>query len=76
MVADSVDDQTIIIETARNSMEAWYEDNAKKMKKTLQKKRGWKFSGPTSAYSFMQAMGLVSDHAEEGGIRESVEVAK
>ncbi|MGJ8529548.1 DNA-3-methyladenine glycosylase I [Maritalea sp.] len=28
------------------------------------KKRGWKFFGPTTAYAFMQAMGLVNDHTE------------
>ncbi|NKI98811.1 DNA-3-methyladenine glycosylase I [Novosphingobium sp. SG707] len=27
------------------------------------KKRGWAFVGPTTAYAFMQAMGLVNDHA-------------
>jgi DNA-3-methyladenine glycosylase I len=27
------------------------------------KKRGWKFVGPTTAYAFMQAMGLINDHA-------------
>jgi DNA-3-methyladenine glycosylase I len=27
------------------------------------KRRGWKFVGPTTAYAFMQAMGLVNDHA-------------
>lgn len=27
------------------------------------KKRGWKFVGPTTAFAFMQAMGLVNDHA-------------
>ena len=26
------------------------------------KKRGWAFVGPTTAYAFMQAMGLVNDH--------------
>jgi DNA-3-methyladenine glycosylase I len=26
------------------------------------KKRGWRFVGPTTAYAFMQAMGLVNDH--------------
>lgn len=26
------------------------------------RKRGWKFVGPTTCYSFMQAMGLVNDH--------------
>lgn len=29
------------------------------------KKRGWKFFGPTTAYAFMQAMGLVNDHAPD-----------
>lgn len=27
------------------------------------KRRGWKFVGPTTVYAFMQAMGLVNDHA-------------
>jgi DNA-3-methyladenine glycosylase I len=26
------------------------------------KRRGWKFFGPTTAYAFMQAIGLVNDH--------------
>lgn len=29
------------------------------------KKRGWKFVGPTTVYSFMQSMGLVNDHAPD-----------
>ncbi|MDZ8119510.1 DNA-3-methyladenine glycosylase I [Pontiella agarivorans] len=37
------------------------------------KKRGWKFFGPTTAYAFMQAMGLVNDHVEGCAIRETVE---
>ena len=28
------------------------------------KRRGWRFVGPTTVYAFMQAMGLVNDHAE------------
>ena len=36
------------------------------------KKRGWKFVGPTTVYAFMQAMGLVNDHAEGCVIREKV----
>ena len=28
------------------------------------RKRGWNFVGPTTVYSFMQAMGLVNDHLE------------
>jgi len=27
------------------------------------KKRGWKFVGPTTCFAFMQAMGLINDHA-------------
>lgn len=40
------------------------------------KKRGWKFFGPTTAYAFMQAMGLVNDHMEGCVIREIVEHAR
>lgn len=28
------------------------------------KKRGWTFVGPTTAYAFMQAMGMVNDHVD------------
>ena len=28
------------------------------------KRRGWTFVGPTTAYAFMQAMGLVNDHVD------------
>ena len=34
------------------------------------KKRGWSFVGPTTAYAFMQAMGLVNDHLEGCFVRE------
>ncbi|MCK0071231.1 DNA-3-methyladenine glycosylase I [Kordiimonas laminariae] len=34
------------------------------------KKRGWKFVGPTTVYAFMQAMGLINDHAEGCEFRE------
>lgn len=33
------------------------------------RKRGWTFVGPTTAYAFMQAMGLVNDHVEECAFR-------
>jgi len=35
------------------------------------KKRGWSFVGPTTAYAFMQAMGLVNDHIEGCYVREA-----
>ena len=40
------------------------------------KKLGWKFIGPTTAYAFMQAMGLVNDHVEDCVIRAKVERAR
>ena len=40
------------------------------------KKLGWKFVGPTTAYAFMQAMGLINDHVEGCVIRTKVERAR
>lgn len=40
------------------------------------KKRGWAFVGPTTVYAFMQAMGLINDHAEGCVIRDKVERAR
>ena len=40
------------------------------------KKQGWKFVGPTTAYAFMQAMGLINDHVEDCVIRAKVERAR
>jgi DNA-3-methyladenine glycosylase I len=37
------------------------------------KKRGWRFVGPTTAYAFMQSMGVVNDHIEGCTVREEVE---
>ena len=34
-----------------------------KLSKDL-KKRGWQFVGPTTAFAFMQAMGLINDHVQ------------
>ncbi|MEM9158265.1 MAG: DNA-3-methyladenine glycosylase I [Verrucomicrobiota bacterium] len=34
------------------------------------KKRGWRFVGPTTAYAFMQAMGLVNDHHADCAFRK------
>ena len=40
------------------------------------KQRGWKFVGPTTAYAFMQSMGMVNDHAPECVTRAAVDAAK
>jgi len=40
------------------------------------KERGWKFLGPTTMYSFMQALGLINDHAVGCMARGKVELAR
>lgn len=40
------------------------------------KKRGWAFVGPTTVYAFMQAMGLINDHAEGCVVREQAARAR
>jgi len=40
------------------------------------KRQGWKFVGPTTVYAFMQAMGLVNDHAEDCVFRANVAAAR
>lgn len=40
------------------------------------KRRGWSFVGPTTVYAFMQAMGLVNDHAENCFVRAKVDRAR
>lgn len=40
------------------------------------KKRGWKFVGPTTVYAFMQAMGLINDHAEGCAMRAKAAQAR
>ncbi|MCK8784192.1 DNA-3-methyladenine glycosylase I [Roseomonas sp. NAR14] len=40
------------------------------------KRRGWAFVGPTTVHAFMQAMGLVNDHAEGCAIRAEAERAR
>jgi DNA-3-methyladenine glycosylase I len=47
-------------------------NTSKALSKDL-KKRGWKFFGPTTAYAFMQAMGMVNDHREGCAFRDEVE---
>jgi DNA-3-methyladenine glycosylase I len=40
------------------------------------KKMGWAFVGPTTVYAFMQAMGLINDHATECVIRAKADKAR
>ena len=47
-------------------------EEAKALSKTL-RIRGWKFVGPTTAYAFMQSMGMVNDHLKKCSCHEAVE---
>lgn len=40
------------------------------------KRRGWSFVGPTTAYAFMQAMGLVNDHLDGCWVRDAAEASR
>ncbi len=40
------------------------------------KQRGWKFVGPTTVHAFLQAMGLINDHAERCVVRAQVDRAR
>jgi DNA-3-methyladenine glycosylase I len=40
------------------------------------KKRGFRFVGPTTAYAFMQSMGIVNDHVEDCAFRARAETAR
>jgi DNA-3-methyladenine glycosylase I len=40
------------------------------------RRRGWAFVGPTTAYAFMEAMGLVNDHLTACDVRDEVELMR
>jgi DNA-3-methyladenine glycosylase I len=48
---------------------------AKALAKDL-KRRGWSFVGPTTLYSFMEAMGVVNDHVTACDLRDEVEAGR
>ena len=49
-----------------------FSPEAAAMSKDL-RKRGWAFVGPTTVYSFMEAMGLVNDHLQHCHVAREVE---
>lgn len=59
-------------ESAHPSGLATMSPSALRLSKDL-KKRGWKFVGPTTMYSFMQSMGLVNDHVDGCWVQEECE---
>lgn len=52
-----------------------FSPEAKAMSADL-KRRGWRFVGPTTVYSFMEAMGLVNDHLTGCSVRDEVEAER
>ena len=50
-------------------------DASRAMSKEL-KKRGFRFVGPTTAYAFMQSMGIVNDHVTDCTFRAKAERAR
>jgi DNA-3-methyladenine glycosylase I len=50
-------------------------DASRRLSKML-RKLGFTFVGPTTAYAFMQAMGLVNDHLEGCSVRDEVEATR
>ncbi len=50
-------------------------EEAMAMSKDL-RRRGWTFVGPTTVYSFMEAMGLVNDHVTGCGLRDEIEAER
>lgn len=40
------------------------------------KQRDWKFCGPTGAFAFMQAVGIVNDHAPDCAFRDAAESSR
>jgi DNA-3-methyladenine glycosylase I len=51
-----------------------FSEESTRLSKDL-KRRGWRFTGPTTAYAFMQSMGLVNDHLDGCAIHARVEAA-
>lgn len=58
------------------SLMARSETSASRAMSKALKQRGFRFVGPTTAYAFMQSMGIVNDHAEDCDIRKRVERAR
>lgn len=56
-------------------MQVTTSDEATAMSKDL-RRRGWAFVGPTTAYAFMEAMGLVNDHVTACAVRDEVELVR
>ncbi len=64
--ADAADRATRQVQT--------FSEESTRLSKDL-KRRGWRFTGPTTAYAFMQSMGLVNDHLGGCAIHARVEAA-
>ncbi len=59
-----------------NTLKAMGQTEASKRLSRELKKRGFSFVGPTTAYAFMQAMGLVNDHLDGCEFRAEAEALR
>ena len=59
-----------VLSDRRGPRAAWMAEAASMSKKL--KKDGWKFVGPTTVYAFMQAAGLINDHAQSCVVHKKV----
>lgn len=50
-------------------------EDSKQLSRAL-KNKGWKFVGPTTVYSFMQAMGMINDHETDCHLRKKITQAR
>ncbi len=60
----------------KRALEALTSSDASRALSRELKRRGWTFVGPTTAYAFMQAMGLVDDHLEGCDARAPAEARR
>lgn len=58
------------------SVSAMTETSASRALSKALKTRGFRFVGPTTAYAFMQSLGIVNDHLQDCDTREQVERAR
>jgi DNA-3-methyladenine glycosylase I len=65
-------------EPARHAPDEAYPSTSRESKALSKelKRRGWRFIGPTTAYAFMQAMGMVNDHVPGCAMYTVVEAAQ
>jgi DNA-3-methyladenine glycosylase I len=62
--------------TSTGAMSIQSESDASRALSAELKRRGWRFVGPTTVHSLLQAMGLVNEHAPGCSVRAAVDAAR